>query len=285
MQSWENTRLLGTVKYRVMVVSAKGGVGKTTTTVNLAAALTARGHKTGIFDADIHGPNVPALLGIHRNKTITNHPENMVTIDARENSPSVVRPVRPFERYGMQIASLGLRVGMNQTIQPQDGTAGQMMTFMLRQLDWGDADIVLMDMPPGTGEPLTSLVKTGAIDAAIIITTREKLAHMDNGRLITMLRGNRPGTRRVRVLGIVENMTHIICPNCGEPVDLYPSPVAEESNIYGHTPVIASLPFHHQLIRTPGEGPPLPLREPESPVAAALLSLADLVMDRLSTKW
>jgi len=284
VQSWENSRLLGTVKYRVMVVSAKGGVGKSTTTVNLAAALTARGYKTGIFDADVHGPNIPALLGLHRRGKINNHPENMVTIDARQNSPAAVRPVRPFERYGMGVASLALRVGADQTIQPQDGTIGQMMTFMLRQLDWGNADILLLDMPPGTGEPLASLIATGAIDAAIIVTTREKLAHLDNGRLLTLLRrGSRPGAQTVPVLGVVENMTHVICPNCGDPVDLYPSPVAAESDIYGHTPVIASLPFHPDLIRTPGDGPPLPLRDPASPVAAALLDLADLVMGRLAT--
>lgn len=277
MQSWVDTRLMSTVKYRVMVISAKGGVGKSTTTVNLAAALTARGHKTGIFDADIHGPNIPALLGIHRRGKVTNHPENMVTIEARPDSTALTRPVRPLERYGMQIASLALRVGDMQSIQPQDGTSGQIMKMMLQQLHWGDSDILLMDMPPGTGEPLGSVLETGTIDAAILVTTREKLAHMDNGRLLTLLRRH-----RVRVLGVVENMTHVICPNCGEPVDLYPAPVADESDIYGHTPVIASLPFHPALIRTPDQGPPLPLREPESPVAAALLDLADLVMKRLN---
>lgn len=270
------SRVMTTVSRRVMVVSAKGGVGKSTAAVNLAAALLAQGYRVGIFDADVHGPNIPALLGIRRKAKISNHPENMVTVEARVDSAALVRPVRPFERYGLQIASLALRVGEMQTIQPQEGTIGRIMTFMLRQLDWGGADVLLFDMPPGTGEPLDSLINEISIDGAVIVTTREQLAHMDNGRILNKLK--RAG---VPVLGVVENMTHVICPNCGQPVELYPLPVEQMSEVYGRTPLLGSIPFDPALIRNPGVGAPLPLRQPDHPVAQTLLQTADALMQRL----
>jgi ATP-binding protein involved in chromosome partitioning len=270
------SRVMTTVSRRLMVVSAKGGVGKSTVTVNLAAALLARGRRVGIFDADVHGPNIPALLGVRRRAKITNHPENMMTIQARSDSAALTRPVRPFERYGLQIASLALRVGEMQTIQPQEGTIGTLTTFMLRQLDWNGADLLLFDMPPGTGEPLDTLIRDVRIDGALIVTTREQLAHMDNGRILSQLK--REG---VPVLGVVENMTHVICPNCGELVPLYPLPVEAMAEVYGQTPLLASLPFDPTLIRSPGGGAPLPLRHPSHPVAVALLELADKVIECL----
>jgi ATP-binding protein involved in chromosome partitioning len=259
-----------------MVVSAKGGVGKSTVTVNLAGALAARGLNIGIFDADVHGPNVPALLGIAQKRDLYMgaNPEAMIPIEARPDSLDM-RPIAPLTRYGMRIMSLGLLVGEQQTLTPEPQVLGQMVTFLLARVDWGDADILLLDMPPGTGEPLGTIINEGLADGALLIALREQLTHLDNGRLLNLLR-----RFRVPVLGVVENMTHIICPRCGELVELYPAPVADQA-VYGETPVLATIPFHPHLIRQMRPGPPLPLAEPESPISGALLSLADQVINQV----
>lgn len=262
-------------RFVLMMISAKGGVGKSTVTVNLAAALAARGKKVGIFDADLHGPNIPALLGVRQRGDLTagRAAEAMLPIAARPDALDM-RPLPPFERYGMGIMSLGLLVGETQTINPQAEAVGAIITQLLSRVQW-DADVLLIDMPPGTGEPLSSLITDGLVDGTLLIAVREGLTHLDNGRLISLLK-----TRQVPILGVVENMTHVVCPRCGELIELYPAPVAEQAG-YAGTPVLASLPFDPQLIRQVRGGAPLALTETDSPVRDALLALADSVIAQM----
>lgn len=266
------------VKHRLMVVSAKGGVGKSTVTVNLAAAFKAKGHKVGIFDADVHGPNIPALLGIHRKQNLRNMPGPgaMIPIEARPDSIDM-RPLKPYERYGIKVTSLGMLVGDKQAIQPDHTSIGKMITHLLNRVDWGDADIVLMDMPPSTGEPLRSIIDAGLVDAALMVTTREQLAHLDNGRLLDLFK-----KEYVRVLGVIENMTHIVCPNCNELIEMYPSPVEAERDIYKHTPILANIPFHPELIRQNRGGAPIPIAEPTHIVSKPFIALADRLINTLN---
>ncbi len=259
--------------YTLMMISAKGGVGKSTMTVNLAAALMARGKKVGIFDADLYGPNIPALLGIRqRRKLDLKHEEGMFPIEARPDALDM-RPIQPFERYGIRLMSLALLVGDDQAITPESSSAGLLIAMLLRRVDWGDVDVLLIDMPPGTGEPLTTLLRSHVADGALLITVREQLAHLDNGRLVNML-----GANHVPVLGVVENMTHVICPNCGEVIELYPAPAGDQA-AYGGAPVLASVPFHPHLIRQNWREPPL--SQPESPATESLLALADAVSAKI----
>lgn len=267
-------------RHILMVISAKGGVGKSTLTVNLAAALAARGCSVGIFDADLHGPNIPALLGVRQRAALAEgkHAEAMFPIEARPDALDM-RPVRPLMRYGMAVMSLGLLVGETQAINPQAAAIGALIVSLLNRVEWGGLDVLLLDMPPGTGEPLNTFLKGGLADNALLIATRERLAHLDNGRLVGMLRA-----KNVPILGVVENMTHVICPNCGQPVELYPLPAADQP-AYGGAAVLASLPFHPGLIYQSGQ-PPLPLGERDVPgmgaVREALLALADTVMAGLN---
>ncbi len=268
---------LSTARYALMMISAKGGVGKSTMTVNLAAALTARGKKVGIFDADLYGPDIPALLGIRQRRKLAEgrQTETFFPIEARPDALDL-RPLQPFERYGIKLMSMALLVGEDQAITPESSAAGQIIAVLLRRVDWDDADVVLIDMPPGTGEPLLTFLKSGLVDGALLITVREQLAHLDNGRLVNLL-----GARRVPVLGVVENMTHVVCPNCGELIELYPAP-AEGKAAYNGARVLASVPFHPHLIRQNWREPPL--SDPDSPATQALLALADAVIERIDAE-
>jgi ATP-binding protein involved in chromosome partitioning len=260
-------------KHVLLMISAKGGVGKSTMTVHLAAALTARGKRVGIFDADLHGPNIPALLGVRQKRDLEmdsgRSPLAMLPIEARPDALDM-RPIAPLERYGMRVMSLALLMGERQTINPQARNIGDIIKLLLLRVAWNAVDVLLIDMPPGTGEPLNTFVDEGLIDAVLIITTREHLAHLDNGRLVSFLQ-----RRSVPILGIAENMTHIVCPKCGELIELYPLP-ADTQSIYGDAPILASVPFHPSMIRQAAAAP-IPLREPDSPAAMPLLALADRV--------
>jgi ATP-binding protein involved in chromosome partitioning len=262
------------VKYALMMISAKGGVGKSTMTVNLAAALMARGKKVGIFDADLYGPNIPALLGIRQRKKLNagRNTETFFPIEARPGAMDL-RPVQPFERYGIKLMSLALLVGDDQPITPEDNAAGSLVSMLLRRVDWGDADVLLIDMPPGTGEPLTTFIGSGMVDGALLITLREQLSHLDNGRLVNLLKA-----RQIPVLGVVENMTHVVCPKCGELIEMYPAP-AEGEAAYGGASVLASVPFHPHLIRQNWKD--APLSDTDSPATGALLGLADAVIAKM----
>lgn len=261
-------------RYVLMMISAKGGVGKSTMTVNLAAALAARGKKVGIFDADLYGPNIPALLGIRQRKKLQagRNTETFFPIEARPDAMDAT-PLSAFERYGIKLMSMALLVGADQAITPESSSTGALISLLMRRVDWGDTDVLLVDMPPGTGEPLTTFLKSGMVDGALVITTREQLAHLDNARLVNLL-----GARHVPIFGVVENMTHIVCPRCGELIELYPAPAADESG-YGSLPVLASVPFHPHMIRQNWRE--APLSQPDSPVTSVLLSLADAVIERI----
>lgn len=264
-----------------MVISAKGGVGKSTTTVQLAAALVASGVRVGIFDADLHAPNIPALLGVRQKRPLSEErvPDALLPIEARPDALDM-RPLPPFTRHGIALMSLGLVVGEEQAITPQGETGGAILASLMQRVDWGGAEVLLVDMPPGTGEPLRTLLNERMVDGALVVATRDPLAHLDNGRLITLLR--RHG---VPLLGVVENMTYTLCPHCGEPIELYPMPAAGES-AYRGLPVLGALPFHPAMIRQRGK-PPLPLQPAETLDAAgreaqtALLRLAGAVMKAL----
>jgi len=187
-----------------------------------------------------------------------------------------MRAIQPFERYGLKIMSLALLVGENQTLNPEPEAVGRIVVYLLARVDWGELDVLLLDMPPGTGEPLTTLMNVGLVDGVVLIAVRERLAHLDNGRLVSLLK-----RKNMPILGVVENMTHIICPRCGELIEMYPAP-SEDQAVYDGAPILGAIPFHPHLIRQTQAGPPVALSDPDSPVTPPLLALADAVMARVT---
>lgn len=259
------------VKKIIVIASGKGGVGKTTVTVNLALALQARGAKVGIFDADIYGPNVPFMLGVHRRQ----EGAGFVAIARGKNS---AKPeIAPLERFGLEVMSTGLLVSESQVIDLLSDTVGQMAVQIMMDIDWGDLDYLLLDLPPSSGQPQQALMQRFNIDSAVIVTTPQDMSLLDASRSWTVFEEN-----DVPIVGLVENMSYFICPNCDEHHQLFaesghPRPEALESvNLLCKIPFSATISqqvnHRHRLLQL-GDS------EPVDPHSQAFLQLADTLME------
>ena len=224
------------------VASGKGGVGKSTVTLNLSLALSARGHDVGILDADLYGPDIPAMLGLKRME------------DAREWAlwRRGGKGLDPIERRGLKLMSAGFLLGERQIMPWQSQT----LPFVLRQLlygvSWGDLDYLLIDLPPGTADLQVELFREAKLDGALLVVGPQDVAHLDAKKLVTLLRD-----AEVPVLGAVENMAGLVCPHCGEPIELFP-PVAPERSLW-HDGVrrLVSIPVDPTLAQLNGGPPPI----------------------------
>ncbi len=217
------------IKRKIVVLSGKGGVGKSTVAVNLAASLLAQGLKVGLLDVDIHGPSVPSLLGL----------ENKAP-DVNEHG------LIPVEWNGMKVMSVGFLLGSNDDAVIWRGPRkNAVIRQFLRDVQWGELDCLVVDTPPGTGDELLSVFQqAGQIDGALLVTTPQKIAAVDARKSVTFCR-----ELKVPLLGVLENMNGFACPHCGEVTEILPSGagklIASEMNI----PYLGSLPMDVQVAR------------------------------------
>ena len=250
----------------VAVASGKGGVGKTTVTVNLAIALASLGRRVGLFDADLYGPNVPLLMGVTRRAGPTRAP--LIPIARADQKPYI----EPLERHGIALMSFGLLVGETDTMLPDSRFAGSMVERTMRDVKWGVGsedgrrDILLIDLPPGSGEPQQTLVQNLAIDGVIAVTTPQDLSLMDTGRSLGLYR-----KAEVRVLGVVENMAYLDCPHCTERIEVFHESDRPWAVRDSELPLLSQLPLSLMFSR------------PVSPdsVPEAFRALAQRVIDLL----
>jgi ATP-binding protein involved in chromosome partitioning len=218
------------VKHVLAVASGKGGVGKTTVAVNLALALAQKGAQVGLYDADLYGPNVPLLLGITRKQSIKGY----IPISRADATPYIP----PLERFGLKVMSIGFFMASDAAITPAPDTAGNIIRQTLQDVMWGLLDFLIIDMPPGTGEPQQTLCTTIHLDGCVLVTTPQDLALMDAGRALEFFRH-----LNVPILGVVENMSFFTCPHCGQPIDVFHRsehawPIASEDvEILGRIPL------------------------------------------------
>jgi ATP-binding protein involved in chromosome partitioning len=196
------------VKHILAVAAGKGGVGKTTVSVNLALALAQLGARVGIFDADIYGPNVPLMLGVRQTQSTS----GMLPVGRTNRKPYI----QPLERYNVKVMSVGLLVAENVAVQPDSRFVAMIVTQTVRDVIWGELDYLVIDLPPGTGEPQHTLIQTMKVDGAVLVTTPQDLSLLDAGRALALFR-----EANVPILGIVENMSYLICPHCGEQVEVF----------------------------------------------------------------
>jgi len=202
------TRPLIGVSHVLAVASGKGGVGKTTVAVNLALALARSGAAVGLYDADLYGPNVPVLLGVTRKTAIPGY----LPVARADATPYI----SPLERFGLKVMSIGFFMGTEDAVTPPPDAAGDIIRQTLQDVKWGMLDYLLIDLPPGTGEPQQTLLNTIPMAGVVIVTTPQDLALMDASRSLAFFRKS-----RAAVLGVIENMSYLHCPHCGEPIEVF----------------------------------------------------------------
>lgn len=259
------------VRHIILVASGKGGVGKTTVTVNLALALQRSGAKVGIFDADIYGPNVPLMLGVHRQKSS----QGMMALARRKGAPAYIRPLT---RFGLHIMSIGLLVGEDEVIDParSPDAVGQLVVQTLKDVLWGDLDYLLIDLPPSSGQPQASLVQHVPISGVVIVTTPQDLSLLDAGRSLRLFQ-----QADVCILGIVENMSYFVCPDCGERHEIFQRSQKWRPPALEDAPVLGRIPLTPAISKGINKADPLMHDHPEDPVAQAFMAVTAVLQERL----
>jgi ATP-binding protein involved in chromosome partitioning len=253
--------ILPGVKSVVAVASGKGGVGKSTVAVNLAVGLAARGRRVGLLDADIYGPSIPMMMGV------TDRPQ----IDPK------ARGILPFERYGVRFMSLGSLVDRDTAVIWRGPMVMKAIEQLLRDVLWGELDVLVVDLPPGTGDAQLTISQKVRLAGAVIVTTPQDVALADAIKGIAMFR--KVG---VPVLGVVENMSFFVCPKCGTQTDVFGHGGGRRESERLEAPFLGEVPLH-VAIRDGGDaGRPIVASEPASPLAAAFLAIADRVAAALA---
>lgn len=245
------------VKNKIIVMSGKGGVGKSTTAVNLALALVKQGKKVGLLDIDLHGPSIPKMLGLEGQRP-----------DADDSG------IYPLETEGLKLMSIGflLASSSDATIMRgpmKHGTIQQ----LLAEVVWGELDYLLLDCPPGTGdEPLSAVQLLGAHSAAVVVTTPQDVALTDVEKSLSFCR-----ELKLPVVGLVENMSGFICPHCNERSDIFKSGGAEKLAEKTGTRLLAKVPFEPLVVIGGDDGKPLQLSHPDSANSQAISKVAEAV--------
>ena len=243
----------------IAVASGKGGVGKSTTALNLALGLRDLGLRVGLLDADIYGPSVPRLTGI-REKPKLNDDKKMI----------------PIERFGLAIMSIGFLVEEDTAMIWRGPMVMSAITQMLRDVVWGTLDVLVVDMPPGTGDAQLTLAQNVPLKGAVIVSTPQDLSLIDARRGLAMFR-----KVNVPVLGIVENMSYFQCPECGTRSDIFGHGGARHEAERLGVPFLGEIPLHMSIRATSDSGNPVVASEPDGPHAAIYRAIGTKVRDQL----
>lgn len=251
--------ILADTRYVVAVSSGKGGVGKSMVTTNLAAAFARRRLRVGLLDADIYGPDIPVMFGEHRRPSVSGAKGKEM--------------IEPLQAHGVKLMSLGFLLAEEQPAIMRGPLIAGVLKQFLEQVRWGALDVMLVDMPPGTGDAQLSLVQSVNLDGAIMVTTPQGVATTDVRRGIKMF--ERVNTR---IIGVIENMSGMACPHCGEPVDVFGTGGGEALAKEQGVPFLGAVPLDPAVRRSGDEGLPTVVGRPDSPVARALNRICDDVM-------
>jgi ATP-binding protein involved in chromosome partitioning len=264
------------VAHLIVVGSGKGGVGKSTVSVNLAVALAKCGFQVGLLDADTYGPSVPMMLGVRKRRESQGWRATLPLAQRDRLAPEQM--LQPLLRYGVKVMSVGFFIGEEQAVAPMPDVQGMLIRQLLHTVNWGTLDYLLIDLPPGNGEPQATLCRELELDGAILVTTPQDIARIDTAKGAGMFRG-----ADVPILGLVQNMAGFICPNCGERVDIFPTS-SEASSLLRDMPLLGVVPLDLATARSGDSGQPIVITIPESPVSAEFFSIARQVTDRLQVQ-
>ncbi len=257
----KDDRGIARVKHIVAVASGKGGVGKSTTAVNLALGLAANGQRVGVLDADIYGPSMPRLLAIRGKPELLGN-----------------NVIRPMESYGLKVMSMGFLVEEETPMIWRGPMVISAITQMLRDVAWGELDIMIVDMPPGTGDAQLTLAQQVPLSGAVIVSTPQDLALIDARKGLNMFK-----RVDVPVLGIVENMSYFICPKCGERSDIFSHGGAHAEARRLGVPFLGELPLNMAIRETSDGGRPIVVSDPNSTPAQLYRNIAAQVWQQVSS--
>jgi Mrp family chromosome partitioning ATPase len=256
---------LSRIKRKFMVISGKGGVGKTTVAVNLAAALAADGFQVGLLDADIHGPNTALMLGGEGGKITP-------------GQPGEIKPVEVGPR--LQVLSMAFLLEPGQAVIWRGPLKMAVIKQFLSDFQWGDLDFLIVDLPPGTGdEPLSVAQLIPDLEGAIIVTTPQKVALLDGRKCVDFTR-----QIKVPVVGLVENMSGFSCPYCGEKIEIFKSGGGEQATEELGIPFLGRIPLDPRMVTSGDEGKPFVNLYPEAEAARALREIIEKIKKGLGTE-
>jgi len=243
----------------IAIGSGKGGVGKSTVSCNLAVALAATGARVGLLDGDIYGPNLPRMLGVRRQPS------------QRDGK------ILPVEAWGISFMSMGLLVEQGEAVVWRGPMLHGAVKSFLHDVDWGELDYLLVDLPPGTGDVQLSLVQQTFVAGAVIVTTPSTVAIEDAVKAVSMF-----GKLQVPVLGVIENMSYYVCPDCGHRHDIFSSGDAETRAGQLGLEFLGAIPLHPQVRQGGDEGRPVVAEDPGGENARAFTAIAGRLAQRMS---
>lgn len=252
--------LLPGVKSIIAVASGKGGVGKSTTAVNLALALQSLGLKVGLFDADIFGPSMPRMMNIK---------EQPISPDGQS--------LLPCENYGVKVMSMGFLVPEDSPIIWRGPMVMGALEQMLRDVRWGELDVLVVDMPPGTGDTQLTMSQRVPLTGAVIVSTPQDIALLDARKGLNMFR-----KVDVPVFGIIENMSYYVCPNCGTEAHIFGHGGAKAEAERLNTDFLGEIPLDIVIRETSDRGEPITVTKPNSPHAKAYRTIAEKIWGKVS---
>jgi len=253
---------MGDKTYVLAVSSGKGGVGKSTVSVNLAIALAQAGSTVGLLDADLYGPDVALMVGITRRR-----PAKSVTV--WHNPAAGGGPIDPLERFGVKIMSTQFLIAEDQALSWSMPLVDLLLQRLTRGVDWGEPEFLVVDLPPGTADLQQRLAAHLRLSGALIVVTPQDLAHLDAKKVLAMF-----SQLQVPVIGGVENMSVLHCSHCGKETDVFPRVAPERSIWATGVPQLARLPLDPLVAESAEQGVPLVLAHPASTQADAFRSLA-----------
>jgi ATP-binding protein involved in chromosome partitioning len=248
------------VRAIVAVASGKGGVGKSTVAANLALAMKANGLSVGVLDADIYGPSMPRMLGISGRPTSADG-----------------KILRPMENYGVKCMSIGFLVPEDTPMIWRGPMVMSALKQMLGEVAWGELDIMIVDMPPGTGDAQLTMAQQVALAGAVIVSTPQDIALIDARKGLAMFQ-----KVDVPVLGIIENMSYFLCPHCGERSDIFSHGGARREAERLGTDFLGEIPLDMAIRETSDDGRPITVSQPDSPYAQTFRAIAARVWEKVS---
>ncbi|OGG95392.1 MAG: ATP/GTP-binding protein [Candidatus Lambdaproteobacteria bacterium RIFOXYD2_FULL_50_16] len=254
------TAYLEEYEHVILVASGKGGVGKSTTAVNLALALKSLGRKVSLLDADVYGPSIPAMMG-----------------SRGEFSEVIGRRLLPLSRHGVEFMSLGNLVGEDEAVVWRGPMIHQVMEQMLRDTEWPGGDYCIIDLPPGTGDVQITLAQLTEATGALIVCTPQDVALLDARKAVKMFE-----KVNIPLLGMIENMSSFICPRCGEETPIFSKGGAQAESGEQDIPFLGSIPIELEVRLGGDAGLPVVLSEPKSASAQAFVDIAKALEQQLA---